>query len=55
MEILALARLLGYRIKEMPVYWVNDPRSHVSFKSYLQVLWEAVKVRWWIKRKVYKT
>ncbi len=53
-EILTLAKMLGYKIKEMPIYWVNDRRSHVSLKSYFQVLWEAIKVRWWIKRKVYK-
>jgi glycosyltransferase involved in cell wall biosynthesis len=52
-EALALARNLGYKIKEMPVYWVNDPRTHVSLKSYLQVLWEAVKIRWWLWRNQY--
>ena len=52
-EILALAKALGYKIKEMPVHWVNDPRTHVSFKSYLQVFWETVKVRWWLWRKAY--
>ncbi len=53
-EALALAKALGYRIKEMPVYWANDPRSYVNFKSYLQVLWEAVKIKWWLRRDVYK-
>ncbi|MBI2025098.1 MAG: glycosyltransferase family 2 protein [Candidatus Harrisonbacteria bacterium] len=53
-EVLALARAFGYKIKEMPVHWVNDPRSHVSFKTYFQVLWETVKVRWWLWRHVYK-
>lgn len=53
-EALALARALGYKIKEMPVYWVNDPRSHVRFTSYFQVFWEAAKVRWWLWRKAYK-
>lgn len=52
-EALALARRLGYQIKEMPVYWVNDPNSRVRWNSYLQVLWEAVKVRWWLWRKSY--
>lgn len=53
-EALALARKIGYKIKEMPVHWVNDRRSHVSIKSYFQVLWEAIKVRWWLWRGVYK-
>jgi dolichyl-phosphate beta-glucosyltransferase len=52
-EALALARLVGYKIKEMPVFWVNDPRTHVSLKAYLQVLLETVKVRWWLFRKAY--
>jgi len=52
-EALALAKELGYKIKEMPVFWVNDTRSHVKMTSYLQVLWEVVKVRWWLWRDVY--
>ncbi|OGZ29938.1 MAG: hypothetical protein A2931_01840 [Candidatus Niyogibacteria bacterium RIFCSPLOWO2_01_FULL_45_48] len=44
-EVLALARYLGYRIGIVPAYWVNDPKSHVRFSSYFQVLWETVKVR----------
>jgi len=47
-EALALAKELGYKIKEMPVFWVNDPRTHVRLSAYLQVLWEVVKVRWWL-------
>ena len=52
-ETLALARALGYDIKEVPVNWVNDPRTHVRLTSYFQVLWETVKVWWWLKRKKY--
>ena len=53
-ESLALARALGYQIKEMPVHWVNDPRTHVSWKSYFQVFWETIKVRWWLWRRAYR-
>lgn len=53
-EVLALAKRLGYKIKEMPVYWVNDPRSHVSWASYFQVLWETIQVKWWLWRHAYK-
>ncbi len=52
-EALAIAKAMGYQIKEMPVFWVNDTRSHVSAKAYLQVLWEVVKVRWWLWRNAY--
>jgi len=52
-ESLALAKALGYKIKEMPVFWVNDIRTHVKFKDYLQVLWETVKIRWWLLKGAY--
>ena len=52
-ESLALARVLHYKIKEMPVFWVNDARTHVKLKDYLQVLLETVKVRWWLWRNAY--
>ncbi len=52
-ESLALAREMGYSIKEMPVFWVNDIRTHVRLSAYLQVLAETVKVRWWLWRKAY--
>ncbi len=52
-EALALAKRFGYKIKEIPIFWVNDPRTHVSFRSYLQVFAEVVKVRWWLWRGEY--
>lgn len=52
-EALALARLFGYKIKEMPVTWVNDPRTHVRFSSYFKTLWEALKIKWWLVRNKY--
>lgn len=45
-EALALAKRMNYRIKEIPVRWVNDPYSHVKFYSYLSALWDVLKVRW---------
>lgn len=45
-EILALARKFGYKIKEVPVDWKNDPNSHVGLKAYIQVLKEVLIVRW---------
>lgn len=52
-EMLSLARALRYRIKEIPVVWVNDPRSHVKPLAYLQVLWETIKIRWWLSHGKY--
>ncbi len=44
-EVLALARARQYKIGIIPSYWINDPRSHVKFLGYLQVLWETVRIR----------
>lgn len=52
-EVLALAKKMGYRIKEMPVRWVNDTRSHVRASAGLQFLAEICKIRWWLWRGVY--
>ncbi|MDP3991641.1 MAG: glycosyltransferase family 2 protein [Candidatus Colwellbacteria bacterium] len=52
-EILALARRLGFKIKEMPVTWVNDPFSKVTPMAYLGVLLETVKIRYWLWRNIY--
>lgn len=45
-EVLLLAKKLGYKIKEIPVVWVNDPESKVSAKGMIKMLFEAVKIRW---------
>lgn len=45
-ESLALAKRLGFRIKEIPVYWVNDARSHVNISGGLHFLTETCTIRW---------
>jgi glycosyltransferase involved in cell wall biosynthesis len=47
-EVLSIARKMGYRIKEMPVRWVDDARSHVRFSAGLQFLRDIVKIRAWL-------
>ena len=47
-ETLALAAKMGYKIKEVPVVWVNDSRSHVRFSTGLQFLWDIIKIRLWL-------
>lgn len=47
-EILSLAKKFGYKIKEIPVVWVNNPFSRVSPMAYFQVLWEVLKIRYWL-------
>jgi hypothetical protein len=54
-ETLALARKFGYTIKEMPVRWVNDTRSHVKFSGGLQFLSDITKIRWWLWTGAYAT
>jgi dolichyl-phosphate beta-glucosyltransferase len=44
-ELLAIARQLGYRIHEVPIVWVNAPGSKVRFGAYLEVLSEVWRIR----------
>jgi dolichyl-phosphate beta-glucosyltransferase len=44
-EVLAIARLHGLRISEMPIRWCNVPGSKVGMSSYLEVLWEVWRIR----------
>lgn len=53
-EVLALAKSMGYKIKEIPVIWINNPDSKVKASTYLQVLWEVVKIKWWMITGKYK-
>ena len=48
------AQFFKYRIKELPVRWVNNPYSHAKLPAYLQIFWETIKIRWNIIRKKYK-
>ncbi len=45
-EVLSLARILGYRIKEVPVRWVNDTRTHVKPSAGFEFLRDIIKIRW---------
>jgi dolichyl-phosphate beta-glucosyltransferase len=44
-EILMIAKKLGYKIKEIPVYWRNDPESKVKFKSIIKMGLDLLKIR----------
>jgi dolichyl-phosphate beta-glucosyltransferase len=52
-EVLAVARWLGFRIKELPITWVNSPDSKVRSSAYLQVLREVWQVRRNLKSGIY--
>ena len=53
-EILSLAKKLSYKIKEIPVIWVNDPMSHVKASAYIQFFGEVFKIKWWMMTNKYK-
>lgn len=45
-EILAIGKKFKYKIKEIPVYWKNDPESKVKFKSMIEMGLDLFKIRW---------
>ncbi len=44
-EALVLAKRLGFKIKEVPVRWVNDARSTVGLKAYFSTLADVLHIR----------
>ncbi len=44
-EILVIAKKMGYKIKEVPVTWINDKRSSVKFKSMVKMLIDLFEIR----------
>jgi dolichyl-phosphate beta-glucosyltransferase len=44
-EILVIAQKLGYKIKEVPVYWKNDLESKVKLKSIVSMALDLVRIR----------
>lgn len=45
-EILALAKKLGYKIKELPVIWINSSESSITLQSYLKTFIELIKIKY---------
>ncbi len=45
-EVLAIARMLKYRLGIIPVHWKHDPDSKVTLKSYFEVLGDVFRIRW---------
>lgn len=44
-EVLALAKMFGFKIAEIPVTWVNDTASKVKSTAYISVLLEVVRIK----------
>ncbi len=53
-EILAVARALGFRICELPITWFNSPLSKVGLKSYFQVLSDVWRVHRNLRSGIYR-
>jgi dolichyl-phosphate beta-glucosyltransferase len=53
-ELLAIARLKGYRIGEVPITWINASGSKVSMKSYFEVLGDLWRIRRNLKAGAYR-
>lgn len=56
-EIIVLAKKLGFKIKQMPVRWLNEEGSTVSLtgpNGYFQVLWDLWKTRMRLLTGAYK-
>ncbi len=45
-EMLVLAKKLGFQIKESPVVWINDEASTVTLGGYFNTLKELFQIRW---------
>jgi len=45
-EILALAKRMGFKIKEVAVDWYNPGESKVSIGSYVKTFIELLKIKW---------
>lgn len=43
-EVLVLAKKMGFKIKEVPVTWVNDPYSRVTFSGMAKMLLEVLQI-----------
>jgi len=52
-EVLALAKKIGYKIKEVPVVWNNPSGSKVNLKSYFEVLKDLLRIRFYLWFNVY--
>jgi dolichyl-phosphate beta-glucosyltransferase len=52
-EFFVIAKKLGYKIKEIPIYWRNDPESKVKFKWMVNMALDLFKIRLNLMKGVY--
>lgn len=44
-EILALAKIFGFKIKEVPIVWINDDKSKMNLNGMLRAAFEVILTR----------
>lgn len=44
-EILAMARKMGLKVKEAPIIWTNDTESHVKLSGMVKMFFEVLGIR----------
>ena len=55
LEVLALAKEFGYRIKEVPIEWEDNPHSTVDpVKDGLKLLLDAIRIKIYLMRGDYR-
>jgi dolichyl-phosphate beta-glucosyltransferase len=52
-EILALAKKLGFPIREIAISWEDSGQSTVGIKGYFLTLWELLEVKWRLITRAY--
>ncbi|MBI1974975.1 MAG: glycosyltransferase family 2 protein [Parcubacteria group bacterium] len=52
-EVLVIARRLGFKICEVPITWVNDPKTTVKLRGMIMMFFEVLAVRWNLLRGIY--
>lgn len=53
-EILVIAKKQGYKIKEVPVVWINPGESKVNLSAYINTFKELLQIKWNLIRGKYK-
>lgn len=53
-EAIALARKMGFRVKEFPIFWSNHTPKRFDYQHYIEALIDAVRVRWMLFRNMYQ-
>lgn len=53
-EVLLIAKLHGFKTKELPVRWINPPDSKVKLNAYFTTFAELLTIKWNDIRGIYK-